>query len=116
MLGHIPEVLHALPPGRTAVRVFFQLTSILAPKSLSDLHHLGNRLLGDVWNRRVRGWETDRNQDEWSLVLRTAEDARKETHRARSMVRVARPLMWSAARRNPVAMPRASEENNPPVR
>ena len=74
MLGHIPEVLHALPPERTAVRV-----------CLSDLHHLGNRLFGDIWNRRVRGWETDRNQDEWSFVFRTAEDARKETHRARSM-------------------------------
>jgi len=31
MLGHIPEVLHALPSGRTAVRVFRQLTSISAP-------------------------------------------------------------------------------------
>src|ERR1700733_11941358 len=55
------------------------------PKGLSDLHHLGNGLFGDIWNRRVRGWETDRNQDEWSFVFRAAEDARKETHRARSM-------------------------------
>jgi RNA polymerase sigma-70 factor (ECF subfamily) len=41
--------------------------------------------LGDIWNSRVRSWETDRNQDEWSFVFRTAKDAPKEAHRAWSM-------------------------------
>jgi len=35
MLRHIREVLHALPSGRTAVRVFCQLTSISAPLGAS---------------------------------------------------------------------------------
>ena len=84
MLGHIPEVLHALPSGRTAVRVFGRLISISAPpKGLSDLHHLGNRLFGDIWNRRVRGWEIRQGRCSRSIIVHCIQDLFRQRQRGK---------------------------------
>jgi hypothetical protein len=51
------------------------------PGGLSDLHHFDDVLLCDRWHRRVRGRQSNRDQDKRSLILRPVENTGEKSHR-----------------------------------